>query len=116
MNNGLFLFFSATLITIAIVGILRFLHFYNAYQRHLKDNHPDEYKKLILEDKLVETVGEWIRWPIGSAGPILAIFNIQKYYGDHDLFSLQRKALIWLVIFLLGLILSLILFPKYGTT
>jgi hypothetical protein len=116
MHEDSMIFLAEIPMAAAIVGILRFLHFYNAYQRHLREDHPDEYKRLVLKDKLVETMGEWIRWPVGSAGPILAIFNINQYYNDQLLCSIQRKALIWLLICVAGLILSLLLFSKYGTT
>jgi hypothetical protein len=101
---------------IAIVGILRFLHFNNAYHRHLRKRHPEEYKKLELQDKLVEATGGWIRWPVGSIGPILALFNIKEHYGDRDLFHLQKKALIWFIICVVGFILSLLTLSKCGTT
>ena len=110
------IFLAVIPVAAATVGILGFLHFYNAYQRHLKEDHPDEYRRLALKDKLVEAFGEWIRWPVGSAGPILAIFNIKQCYGDQRLFSLQRKALMWLVICVAGFILSLLLLSKYGAT
>ncbi len=99
----------------AIIGILRFLHFFNAYQRHLKNEHPDEYKRLVLKDKLIETYGEWIRWPVGSAYPIFAVFNIRQNFGDYHLCSLQKKALIWLVICVVDFLLSLLLFAKVST-
>lgn len=116
MHDDLMIFLAVIPMAAAIVGILRFLHFYNAYQRHLRENHPDEYKRLVLKDKLIEAAGEWIRWPVGSAYPIFAVFNIKQYYGDHHLFSLQKKALIWLVICVAGFILSLLLFSKFGAT
>jgi hypothetical protein len=116
MTNSIFIGLSAVLIMITFVAILRFLNFYNSYQRHLKEKHPDEYKRLVFKDKIVEMVGEWFRWPIGSAGPILAIFNTREYCGDKDLFKYQRKALIWLSIFLVALILTLAIFIKYNAT
>jgi hypothetical protein len=116
MHDDLMIFLPVIPIAAAIVGILRFLHFYNAYQRHLRENHLDEYKRLVLKDKLIEAAGAWIRWPVGSAYPIFAVFNIKQYYGDHHLFSLQKKVLIWFVICVVGFILSLLLFAKYGAT
>jgi hypothetical protein len=94
--------------TIAILSIFIFISYFNKYQRRLKLKHPNEYKKLVLKDRLVETAGDWIRWPIGSAGPLLAIFHIKRRYEDDDLSSQQNRALIWLCLFLASLILSIL--------
>jgi hypothetical protein len=116
MNNGIFIILSITLIALTLFSIWRYLHFFNSYQQRLKEYHQDEYKKLIFKDKLVETVGEWIRWPYGSGGPARAIFNMKEYYGDKDLLQYQRKALIWLSIFLISFFLALMIFIKYNAT
>ena len=116
MNKEIFIILSVSLLCINLVSIIRFLNFYNCYQRHLKEKHPEEYKKLVNKDKIVETVGAWTRWPIGSAGPILAIFKTSEFYGDKDLFNYQRKALNWLLIFLAAFILSLLIFAKNAAT
>ena len=98
-----FIFFSLT----SIVGIITFLAYYNKYQRQLKQSHPDEYRKLELKDSLVATAGDWIRWPLGSSGPMLAIFNIRQRYDD-VLSSHQDQALIWLCIFLVSIVVSVV--------
>jgi hypothetical protein len=112
MNEAIILFLGILLAGVAILSILRFIHFYNVYQRQLKKGHTTEYKKLIFKDKLVATAGEWIRWPVGSAGPMVAIFNIRQFYGDRVLLTYQKKALTWLGIFLASFILSLIALSK----
>jgi len=94
--------------TISILSIFNFISYFNKYQQRLKQKHPNEFKKLVLKDRLVETAGDWIRWPIGSAGPLLAIFNIKRRYDDDDLSSQQNRSLIWLSLFLASLILSLL--------
>jgi hypothetical protein len=99
----------------AIVGILRFLHLYNNYQRCLREDHPDEYRRLALKDEFAKVFGEWVRWKPVHWSPyiIYAIFNPKQDYGD--LLRLQKKALLWLIICVAGFILSLLLFAKFGT-
>jgi len=92
----------------SILGIIIFLVYYNKYQRQLKQSHPDEYRKLELKDSLVATAGDWIRWPLGSAGPMLAIFNIKQRYDDVVLSSHQNRALIWLCIFIVSIVVSVV--------
>jgi hypothetical protein len=99
-----FIAFSLT----SILGIIIFLVYYNKYQRQLKQSHPDEYRKLELKDSLVATAGDWIRWPLGSAGPMLAIFNIKQRYDDAVLSSHQNRSLIWLCIFLVSIVVSVV--------
>lgn len=100
---------------LSIVGILFFLSYFNKYQRYLKQTHPEEYKQLVLKDTLVATAGEWIRWPIGSASPLLAIFNVKQYYGDDVLRALQNRALISLF-FLLVFVASILICIKLSAT
>jgi len=99
-----FIIFSLT----SILGIIVFLAYYNKYQRQLRQSHPDEYRKLELKDSLVATAGDWIRWPLGSAGPMLATFNIRQRYDDDVLSSHQNRALIWLGIFLVSIVISVV--------
>jgi hypothetical protein len=92
---------------LSIFGIIIFIVYFNKYQRRLKQEHPKEYKELELKDSLVATAGDWIRWPLGSAGPLLAIFNLRSRYSDDVLSVQQNKALVWLCIFLVSLALSI---------
>jgi hypothetical protein len=104
MNHKLLIAIFIIFSLISTLGIFVFFTYYNRYQRRLKQTHPDEYRKLELKDSLVATAGDWIRWPLGSAGPMLAIFNIKNNYNDDVLSSNQNRALIWLFIFLISII------------
>lgn len=115
MLDRILIFVAIVAMAAAVVGVLIFQHFYDAYQRYLRKDHPKEYNRLVLKDKILEDA-PWFRWPIGSAGPMLAIFNIKQGYGDHRLVRLQRKALTWLFICVVGFILSLLLLSKFGVT
>jgi hypothetical protein len=108
ISYGFFMMTFIVFSSISILGMLIFIIYFNKYQRRLKQTHPNEYNKLRLKDSLVEVAGDWIKWPLGSAGPLLAIFNIKKQYDDDILSSQQNRALIWLCIFLSSFILSLL--------
>lgn len=94
--------------SLSLLSIVVFIAYFNKYQRRLKQVHPKEYRELELKDGLVATAGDWIRWPIGSAGPLLAIFNLRLKYGDDILSAHQNRALIWLCVFLVSFALSLL--------
>lgn len=86
---------------------------YKKYYEYLKFNYNVEFVKLIKKDRVIDAVGEWIRWPIGSAWLLLSIFNIKEDYGDNNITNYKKKSLIYFVmtigLFLLSLLLSSLL-------
>ncbi len=116
MNNTAFIFIAPLLLATTLVSILRFIRFYNSYQEHLKKYHPDEYKELVYKDSIVRELGEWTRWPVGSAGPIIAIFNVKQFFGDRALQHYQKRAIIWLSVFFVSFAITLFVLATYRAT
>lgn len=84
---------------------------YRIYYEYLKSDHMIEFTKLIKKDNFIDAVGEWIRWPAGSAWLLLSILNLEEDYGDITIACFKKKILIYFLIaiglFVISLLLSL---------
>jgi len=86
---------------------------YKKYYEYLNGNYKDEFVKLIKKDKVIDAVGEWIRWPVGSAWLMLSVLNMNENYGDNKITTYKKKSLFYFVmtigLFILSLLFSSLL-------
>jgi hypothetical protein len=47
---------------------------------------------LMKKDSLIETAGEWTRWPLGSIYLFGSVFNTSETYKDHKVEQYKKKA------------------------
>ena len=71
---------------------------YRKYCRHFKLNHYDKYKELMNKDPVVDAVGEWIRWPVGSVYLLMSLFSTtdKSLNMDTALEKCQKQSRIYL--------------------
>lgn len=74
---------------------------YRKYYEYLKSNHNKEFMRLIKKDRVIDAVGEWIRWPVGSAWLLFSIFKINENYGDKEIIIFKKRALQYFLIFII---------------
>jgi len=70
------------------------------YQDYLRHHHPAVHERLVKQDRLIESFGEWIRWPVGSAWLLLSIFKTSEIYGDTNVGRYKQRAVVYFVLFL----------------
>ncbi len=104
------------LIVLTVLVFALWYRNYRAYVEYLKAHHPAEPSRLIRKDALVDQVGPWTRWPVGSAGPLLSLWASQETYGDRRVKDYKRRSWRYSVLlvglFLGALGLSFLLTPR----
>jgi hypothetical protein len=77
--------------------------------------HKEEWWSLMKKDPVVDTVGEWIRWPSGSAYFLLSIFRMSETYNDENIARYKKRAVFFFIALLMSFILILfiaVILPK----
>jgi len=101
------------LILLTVSSFLLWYRNYKKYYEYIKTRHNTEFIKLILKDKYIDAVGEWCRWPVGSAWLLLSIFNLSENYGDNEIsnykYRLLKYFILLITLFIISLVFSLIL-------
>lgn len=101
------------LILFTVSSFLLWYSNYKKYYEYIKTKHSTEFIKLIRKDKYIDAVGEWVRWPVGSAWLLLSVFNLKEDYGDNTVSIYKSKLLKYFVLlitlFIIALAFSLIL-------
>jgi hypothetical protein len=89
------------LIFLTVFSFILWYSNYRKYYEYLQLNHNKEFIRLIKKDRVIDAVGEWIRWPVGSAWLLLSIFKIDENYGDKKILIFKKRALHFFLIFLI---------------
>ena len=78
-------------------GFLFFTSYYRKYYSYMKKSHKDEWWALMKRDSLIETAGEWTRWPLGSIYLLGSVFKISETYNDQQVehYKKENKAIVF---------------------
>jgi hypothetical protein len=82
---------------------------YREYLNYMKTYHDCSLTKIRQKDQLVDTVGKWIAWPVGSPYPLLSLFNVRDTYNDEKVLVYKKRALMFLSLTLFFFIFSLLI-------
>jgi hypothetical protein len=111
--------FKLALLMLSLLSVmgsfLLFNRYYRKYYRHMKENHENEWWNLMKKDSLIETAGEWIRWPLGSTYLIASVFKLSETYNDQQVEHFKKKARLSFFIFILSFVMVILiaaLFPR----
>jgi hypothetical protein len=90
---------------------------YRKYYKRMKEQHTDEWRRLMNKDEVVAGFGEWTRWPIGSSYFMMSILQRREDLGDGQISALKRRfffAILGSVLFFLTLVglIALLPYPK----
>jgi hypothetical protein len=82
----------------------------------MKADHPSEWSALMNRDPIIENLGEWTRWPLGSTDLAASLFKPEDY-GDPEFGAFKREAgtrIKWLLSSSLFLFVVLLLLLSVG--
>lgn len=82
---------------------------YRKYYKRMKSHHPNEWRKLMNQDPMIEAAGEWIRWPLGSIHIIKTVFSRAEYYDDNMIMVYKKRSIASFAIFLASFVLFLVI-------
>jgi len=102
-------------LTQPIVIVLFFIH-YIRYYKYIKANHAETFQGLMNRDPFVDTIGEWIRAPIGSIYLFASIFQLSKTKNCEDAtqVKLKIKSVTFLVLYFVNMLLVALLLSTLG--
>jgi|SRR5208337_81384 len=94
---------------LAICSFLLFGIYHRKYYAYMKAVHNAEWWRLLRRDPVIDTVGEWIRWPVGSVYLLLSIFNLTETYNDKKVAQYKKKAVFFFVAFIMSFVLVFVI-------
>jgi hypothetical protein len=102
-----------SLLMVSLLVIMGSFFFFNKYYRkyciHMKKSHKDEWWALMKRDSLIETTGEWTRWPLGSIYLLGSVFKISEIYNDQQVENYKKKTMLSLFVFIASFVIFLLL-------
>lgn len=105
------------LVLIQPIVVVLFFMYYTRYYKHTKVNHAETFQELMRRDPFVDSIGEWIRAPIGSVYLFASIFQLSKAKNCDDATQVKLKigSVTCLVLLLVNFPLVAFLLSIYGS-
>lgn len=97
-------------------GFLFFTSYYRKYYSYMKKSHKDEWWALMKRDSLIETAGEWTRWPLGSIYLLGSVFKISETYNDQQVEHYKKRTRLSFFVFIASFVIFLLMasiFPRF---
>lgn len=95
----------ALALLIVLFNIIMFHIFYRKYYSYMKKNHHSDWRCMMSKDLIVENVGDWTRWPLGSWYLFVSILKTNEPYDDVFTKRYKRFSVLFLFLSLVSILL-----------